>query len=165
MEDEEKVDEDKKEMANFLEGLAKHMEDNKHIKVNEQIKCPIEIDKLNIGRERKGFQTAKVGTMVKIRPCGEKYEDKTFLGIYLGDMQISVNVFYDSHEKSLTFAPHNNPAIYVPDLEEVIWGCGSWWSPIESEEQLGKDISDEDIQNVWYVKALKQISEIEKNKK
>ena len=46
--------------------------------------------------------------------------------------------------------------IFVPELNEVVWGCGSFWQKIRSKEQL-KNITDGDINNVWYVKALKQI--------
>jgi len=35
-------------------------------------------------------------------------------------------------------------------------GCGSWWGAIDNEEDL-KDITDSDIENVWYVQLLKKI--------
>ena len=47
-----------------------------------------------------------------------------------------------------------NPAIYVFDLQRIIFGAESWWSIIENQEEL-KDITDDDINNQWYVKALK----------
>jgi hypothetical protein len=49
---------------------------------------------------------------------------------------------------------------YVPDLDRVVWGYESWWGVIKGPEEL-KEITDEDIQNVWYVKAMKQMSERE----
>ena len=47
-----------------------------------------------------------------------------------------------------------NPAIYVFDLQRIIFGAESWWGIIENPEEL-KDITDDDINNIWYVKALK----------
>lgn len=47
-----------------------------------------------------------------------------------------------------------NPAIYVFDLQRIIFGAESWWSIIENPEEL-KDITDDDINSQWYVKALK----------
>jgi hypothetical protein len=48
--------------------------------------------------------------------------------------------------------------IFIPEVNEVVWGCGSWWGKIKSEDDL-KTITDEDINNVWYVKALNQLEE------
>jgi len=42
----------------------------------------------------------------------------------------------------------------------------SWWDEIRSEEDF-KRITDEDIQNVWYVKLMNQMAEkeaVEKSK-
>ena len=62
------------------------------------------------------------------------------------------------NEILLQMTEYTNPAIYVPVLDKIIWGYGSWWGPIKSEEHL-KQITDEDIQNIWYVKALKQLAD------
>jgi len=59
---------------------------------------------------------------------------------------------------------YGNPAIFVFDLNEIIFGYESWWGVIESEKQL-KEITNDVIDNVWYVKALKQIDELDKEKK
>lgn len=101
-----------------------------------------------------GLFGEKCGTMVSVRPCGEEYGNKTYLGILLGDLPLDIQVMYSSKTEVLEIMSFNNPAIFVPDLKQIIWGCGSWWSEIENEEQL-RQISDNDIQNVWYVKALK----------
>jgi hypothetical protein len=39
-----------------------------------------------------------------------------------------------------------------------------WWSEIESEDQI-HNITDNDIQHIWYVKAMKQLAEREAKKK
>ncbi len=49
-----------------------------------------------------------------------------------------------------------NPAIFVFDLKKVIYGYESWWGEIKSEEDFRK-ITDLDINNLWYVKALKEL--------
>lgn len=51
-----------------------------------------------------------------------------------------------------------NPAIWVPDQNRIVWGMGSWWGIIEKEEDL-KKITNQDIENVWYVKALKALAD------
>lgn len=45
-----------------------------------------------------------------------------------------------------------------PEKKTVVFGCNSWWRLIESESQL-KTITDADIDNVWYVRALRALTE------
>ncbi len=108
------------------------------------------------------FSDTRTGDFVSVRPCDEKYNGKTFLGVYLGEAALSQSIKIED-EKLKTNLSHYNPAIFVPDLNEIIYGCGSWWGKIESAEDL-KQISDTDIDNVWYVKALKSLSPKEPEK-
>ena len=48
-----------------------------------------------------------------------------------------------------------NPAIYIPELGVTVYGCESWWSKINTTDDFS-DISDLDIQNVWYVKLIEK---------
>jgi hypothetical protein len=105
---------------------------------------------------------AKCGSLVQVRPCGDKYKDKTYLGILLGNFPLENIIIYNRESKELKIEAFNNPAIFVPELKEIIWGCGSWWGEIDSEEEL-RQITDADIQDVWYVKLLKAWQE-EKSK-
>lgn len=96
--------------------------------------------------------------LVAIRPCSDEegnLNEKTYLGIHLGSLATSAAGSLDKNTKvlSIRFGRHN-PAILVPDLNKIVFGYESWWSTIESEEQL-QDITDEDISNTWYVKLLK----------
>ena len=97
----------------------------------------------------------KRGSLVKIRPCAEKYENKTYLGFLIGDVALGSSITLTENKIQLNFARHN-PAIFVPELGEVIFGIASWWGGIKSEEEL-KEITNSDIDNVWYVKALKSL--------
>jgi len=98
---------------------------------------------------------------VSVRPCSDKYEGKTYLGIMLGDMALSVYVSFNHKTGILHAEPsHHNPAMYVPELNEVIYGCGSYWGEINSPEDL-KQISKDDINNIWYVRAIKEMNGID----
>lgn len=101
--------------------------------------------------------SSRKGCLVSVRPCGEKYKDKTYLGFYLGDFALGFSGKYEGDALVLSHSSHN-PAIFIPEVREIVYGCESWWSEIESEEQL-RQITDDDIDNVWYVKALKEINE------
>lgn len=112
---------------------------------------PVEIEESDFLKD--GLFTKK-GILVKIRPCGDEYKDKTFLGFYLGDMATALGVKTDG-DNFRAYAAGHNPAIFVPKLGKVIFGYESWWGEIKSKEELS-DITDEDIENVWYVKLLKE---------
>lgn len=121
------------------------------------IEYPIEVSKINKNTKRYCLEASKIGKFASIRPCGEEYKDKTYLGLYLGDLPIGNYVSYNPETKELDVSFHCNPAIFVFELKKIIYGCESWWGIIKSEEDL-KKITNTDIDNVWYVKALKEIS-------
>ena len=102
------------------------------------------------------FSNTTTGDFVAVRPCDEKYEKKTFLGVYLGEAALSQGIEIKDNVIRTKLGFYN-PAIFVPELNEIIYGCGSWWGRINSEEDL-KQLTDADIENVWYVKALNAIT-------
>jgi hypothetical protein len=103
------------------------------------------------------FSRGKIGAWVKIRPCDD---NKTYLGVYLGDFASTLMAnFPASGDINLDYAL-GNPAIYVPDLKRIVRGYESWWGVVESPDDL-KEITDATIDNVWYVRALKDLAEKE----
>lgn len=102
----------------------------------------------------------KTGALVKVRPCGEEYGGRTYLGFYLGDLPLQIVHTFNEESGILTARTHRNPGIFVPELGEIIYGCGSWWSEIEREEDF-KDITDQDINDTWYVKLARHLSGLE----
>ena len=129
------------------------------------IEYPITITKIVHSKDgepyARGYRGDDVGNFVAVRPCGCINPDgKTYLGIYLGEMRVlggGFEFFSESGELH-TIPKLLNPAIYIFDLRHVVFGYESWWAIINSEDDLAQ-ISDEDIQNVWYVRALKQLQE------
>lgn len=116
---------------------------------------------LSVAVEKMTFCDKKdIGKLVRIRPCDEKYNGKTFLGIFLGNMPIPMYVYYDKDEQLLSIRNMNNPAIFIPDINEIVFGFESWWSIVKSVEDV-KDITDDDINNVWYVKMLNSLDKQE----
>jgi hypothetical protein len=138
-------------LAEFEASMAQFSQENK---VETDIQFPVEISGLE---SRMGLPrtTERTGEWVSIRPVRDT---KTYLGIYLGDFTLECFHSYNLKTKILTAIPHRNPAIWVPDLKRVIWGCESWWGVIDTPEKL-REISDADIQDIWYVKALKELTE------
>lgn len=128
----------------------------------EFLRPPFTVHKLEVKSSESGFcptSQDRVGMFVAVRPCGDEYEGETYLGIYLGDMYRGINAgFYRDSGLLSVRSSFANPAMYVPDLRKVIFGAGSWWSEIKSPEDL-KKITNEDIDNVWYVRVMKSLSE------
>lgn len=120
-----------------------------------KIEYPIKVSKINYSE---AFSLYKMGGFAKVRPCAEEYGNKTFLGLFLGELPTRTYVTYNRESEELKVGMLSNPAIYVFDLNKIIYGYESWWSRIESENDL-KDITDIDINNQWYVKVLKSLTD------
>lgn len=117
------------------------------------IEYPIEVSEIQCDK-MEGHCMYNAGMPVRIRPCGEEYGGKTYIGMHLGDQPWFNKASYNEENKVLTIKPVTNPAIYVFALHKIIYGAESWWSPIKNPEEF-KDITDEAIDNTWYVKMLK----------
>lgn len=117
------------------------------------IEYPIQVNSIKYNKPKQ-LMMGRAGSLVKIRPCNKEYGGKTYLGLYLGNQPWSQTVSYNKELGELTVGMATNPAIYVFDLQRIIFGAESWWGIIESLEEL-KDITDDDINSQWYVKALK----------
>lgn len=120
-----------------------------------RLQYPIEVRAINWAHNPESFhRQGKTPRLVKVRPASD---DKTYLGIYVGDLPLGVGASYHSDSGILSIAGvHTNPAMIVPELGRIVMGCESWWGDIKSEEEL-KDITDDDIQNVWYVQMMQKM--------
>ena len=114
---------------------------------------PVTVSGININTEVDGLRKSKVGSLVAIRPCNDE-NDKTYLGMFLGELPAGINVSHNNDTKQLNVGYDLNPAIYVFDLKKIVFGYESWWSFIDSEKQF-KQITDEDIDSQWYVQFFK----------
>jgi hypothetical protein len=98
--------------------------------------------------------------MVRVKPCAEEYGGKTFLGFLVGHAALSSRVSIKDNAIICDWG-FFNPMIYIPENGRVVFGVESWWGEIKSVDDL-KDITDADINSVWYVNALKAMTENEK---
>lgn len=143
-------------LAELLGKLSQEMKENP-IKSEMDFEYPMEI--AGIKKISKfDINNKETGKLVKVRPCGDEYKDKTYLGIYLGESAIDHNIALYEKTNILGITTMSNPAIFVPELKKVVYGCQSWWSRIESEDQL-EEITDKDINDTWYVQLLRGMIE------
>lgn len=136
-------------LTEFAKGFADFRANTRH---PGQIEFPIEVAAVETVA---GSASADpVGQWCSIRPVGDP---KSYLGIYLGDLTIEIDHYYHVKDKTLTISAHTNPAIFVLDLKRIVWGCESWWGFISTPDEL-RQISNADVENVWYVRALKELA-------
>ncbi|WP_434510123.1 hypothetical protein [Desulfitobacterium sp. AusDCA] len=121
------------------------------------IEYPIEVSKINRNTELYCLEKSHIGKFVKVAPCAEEHEGKTYLGLFLGDLPLDISVSHNPTTKELNLGYFANPAIFVFELNKIVFGAESWWSVIKTEDEL-KEITQDDIDNVWYVKALKELA-------
>ena len=121
------------------------------------IKYPLTIQGIDNGEIDTSGLECECGTLCEISPCSKKYEGKSYIGIYLGDFPIDIITSYHSKTGILENRTMNNPAIFVPKLKKIIYGCQSWWREIESIEDF-KGISKEDIENTLKLLHMEQSS-------
>lgn len=95
------------------------------------------------------------GKPVKVRSCKPEHGDKTYFGILIGDVPLSLSAAMKPGNILKIGRSFYNPAILVPELGEIVYGCESYWGEIK-EEDKDNVITDELINNVWYVKAIKE---------
>ena len=61
------------------------------------IEYPIFVNKIENRPIKAHSMGHHIGSLVAVRPCGEEYGDKTYLGIYLGELPIQILTSYDPH--------------------------------------------------------------------
>ena len=85
----------------------------------QEIKLTLEMSELTevLHPRRKPFEEGGK-FLVSIKPI--KY-DKSFIGIYLGDVPRSTVLSIENEKIQVEFS-HYNPAIYVPELKRVVYG-------------------------------------------
>jgi len=139
-------------MEKIAEAMKQAEKDNKFLTEGQPIEPPIVVKSLKV--QQIGLKRV-TPQYVAVRPVSDK---KTYLGIYLGDVTVSGGSMYNIPKSEIFVSFRMNPMIFIPDLMKVVLGMESWWSEIEKPEDL-KQITDADIQNVWYVKALKELND------
>jgi hypothetical protein len=127
---------------------------------SKYIQYPITVSDVHVDTFTMTDMKKARGKFVKIRPCAKEYGDKTYLGLYLGELPAYPSVSHNHKTQELTISTCNNPAIWVFDLNKIIFGYESFWGVIKDESEL-QDITDEQINSLWYIKALKQLEEFD----
>ena len=119
---------------------------------SRHIEYPITIN----GIKNEKIEYKQTCCLCKVQPCDKEYEGKTFVGIFLGDIPIGLYSSFREDTGTLTNSVINNPAIFIPKIGKIVFGCNSWWQEIESIEDFS-DITEDDIENTWYVQAMKEM--------
>jgi hypothetical protein len=136
-------------------GLFKAIQEAER-KYDHKPQFPREIAGVKVSKAYISGRSGKVGSLVKVRPCGKEYNNETYLGIYIGDLAIDGSAMLNRDTNEIEVKHRTNPAMFVPKLKKLIFGCESYWTTIKSEKDFD-EITDTDIDNVWYVKMMKEM--------
>ena len=168
MSDTEKSAIDGKEFADLMSKFSKAMKEHKEKFTDmTQLEFPLNISGVESKFKRPATTSpsigprVKCGDLVRIRPVQEEFKEKTFLGMYIGELPIDLYYEIEKENNKLHVRTYNNCAFYVFALHCMIFGCESWWAKIEGDEDIEKAITDEDIDNVWYVKAIRELAKMQ----
>ena len=125
------------------------------------LQFPIQVDHIEVARQIPSEQL-KHAQLVCVRLAGDYQTHLGFLLDYFGNLGPEVTVSYTKEDKALKVFTYGTPIMFVPALGRVVYGSECWWTRITSEEEL-REITDEDIDNCWYVKAFREFVEGEGN--
>ena len=143
------------DINSLLEKMALDMErsgkENIFFQGKTKFSTPLTVNSIQI--QIFPFKKEQPCKYVAVRPVDD---EKTYIGILIGEGTLSGGGLYNIENQEIFVSHILNPVIFIPDLMRVVSGIESWWSVIKKPEDL-KQITDADIQNVWYVKALKSI--------
>lgn len=123
------------------------------------IQYPLEVGSITLDR-LEGWGLSSVGDLVAVRPCSGNPEERTYLGLYLGQQPWTLAASFNNRTKDLAVRSVCNPLIYVFETRTLVRGADSWWSRIESPDDL-KEITDANIEATWYVKLLREMAKRE----
>lgn len=71
--------------------------------------------------------------------------EKTYLGLMLGDMNIGFGIRHQEGDTTAEIVGlMGNPAIFVPELSQLVYGAECWWKLIARPADM-KDISNAEI--------------------
>lgn len=111
---------------------------------SKYIECPITVQKIVNKKINTKETSDNCGCLCEVRPCGEEYQGKSFVGVYLGRLPIAIYTSFNKKTGVLENSTMNNPAFFVPELRKIVYGYESWWRHIRSKEDL-KNITEKDI--------------------
>jgi len=103
-------------------------------------------------------------TWVSVRPCAGPNTGSTLLGVLIGEVAIGARsrIVPETSTLHVSLSFHN-PLIFIPKTGQVVLGAESWWGEIESPEAL-REITNEDIDGLWYMQAMKSLSADQRGK-
>lgn len=115
------------------------------------IQYPIQVKNIDV---KQPYLWGTPGTPVAVRLAGDN-DSKTYLGLSLGEIPWITSCSYNREKEELNIMTASNPAIYVFALNRIVYGAESWWRRLTSPDDL-KDITDDDINSVWYMQLLRE---------
>lgn len=99
-----------------------------------QIRYPLTITGIDVkGFGEDGPSLTRPNTLVLVSFI-EGEDKRLCMGILVGDLPLVPLVSHSEDSGRLTVNAMRNPAIFVPAVGRIVWGCESWWHEATLEE-------------------------------
>ena len=128
------------------------------------IQFPITVNEITNDLAFDTFNREKhVGEWCVVVLNAEGYDEEMHVGIYLGELPLTVHALYDKKNSTITNRFHNSPAILLPVFHKVFYGYNMRWKFINEEDDF-KNLSQKDTKDYQdYIEiAKKQLTKSEK---
>ena len=125
---------------------------------NRFIEFPVSIN----GIQNEEFKTRceMAGKIVKVKPKGDEYGDKIYIGLLVGDIPAYNHISLLENTNILKVAPITNSAIFIFELNKLVLGIECWWDEVKTLKELFELETDE---KKWYMVFAKERVEDMKN--
>lgn len=64
------------------------------------------------------------------------YDEDLHIGIYMGDLPLSIISLYDKTDTTITNRFYTSPAVYVPKFKKIFYGMNMRWKFIENQDDI-----------------------------
>lgn len=128
------------------------------------IQFPITVNEITNDLAFDSFNREKhVGEWCVVVLNAEGYDEEMHVGVYLGELPLTVHALYDKKNNTITNRFHNSPAILLPVFHKVFYGYNMRWKFINEEDDF-KNLSQKDTKDYQdYIEiAKKQLTKSEK---
>ena len=150
----------------FIDTMEEHKRSNEYAEIilSMYYKCeeyipmfiqyPIIVESItsDLSYDSHNLQT-HVGEYVIVSINAKNYDEDIHLGLYLGDLPISIISLFDSKTKEIRNKFMKNPAIYVFKFHKIFYGMNCRWQFITKNQDLDLIHEDDPQEYISIAKA------------
>lgn len=118
---------------------------------DKRIRYPLVVEGIDVDSFSQMPSREQAGSLVLVWFM-EGEERRRDWGILLGELAIEPLVSYSRDTRRISVNALGNPAIFVPSVRRIVWGCESWWHPAtvsDIQQAYGSDGAESQLAAAW----------------